>query len=44
MFIKFVRKMVKWNPEDRSSAGDLLKDPWLYADFSSSPQGGTAKE
>ncbi|KAL2024218.1 hypothetical protein VTK56DRAFT_9374 [Thermocarpiscus australiensis] len=30
MFISFVKRMVKWDPEDRSSAKELLKDPWLY--------------
>lgn len=29
MFLKFVRRMVKWEPEDRSSARELLNDPWL---------------
>ena len=43
MFIEFVKKMVKWNPKDRSSAKDLLKDSWLYADSASS-QGETAKQ
>lgn len=43
MFVEFVKKMVRWNPEDRSSAKDLLKNPWLYADFASSP-GGTAEQ
>ncbi|EON64188.1 hypothetical protein W97_03418 [Coniosporium apollinis CBS 100218] len=33
MFLDFVRKMLKWRPEDRSMAKDLLKDPWLCADF-----------
>ena len=29
MFTRFVKKMVTWDPEDRASAKDLLKDPWL---------------
>ncbi|KAM3471964.1 hypothetical protein MY8738_009074 [Beauveria namnaoensis] len=32
-FLEFVKKMVRWNPEERSTASDLLKDPWLYEDF-----------
>ncbi|KAL4779793.1 kinase-like domain-containing protein [Aspergillus varians] len=34
MFIDFVRRMVKWRPEERSTAKELLQDPWLYNDFS----------
>jgi hypothetical protein len=33
MFIQFVQRMVKWNPEERSTAKELLGDPWLYSDF-----------
>jgi serine/threonine-protein kinase SRPK3 len=33
MFIKFVKRMIKWRPEDRSTANELLDDPWLYTDF-----------
>ncbi|KAL1991431.1 hypothetical protein VTN49DRAFT_5423 [Thermomyces lanuginosus] len=29
MFLKFVRKMLQWDPDERSSARDLLTDPWL---------------
>ncbi|KAM5430372.1 hypothetical protein McanMca71_005668 [Microsporum canis] len=32
-FISFVRRMVKWKPEDRSTAKELLSDPWLHEDF-----------
>ncbi|KAH8713996.1 Serine/threonine-protein kinase SRPK [Beauveria bassiana] len=32
-FLEFVKKMVRWNPVERSTASDLLKDPWLYEDF-----------
>ena len=28
-FLAFVRKMVRWKPEDRRSARELLEDPWL---------------
>ncbi|PLN81850.1 protein kinase-like protein [Aspergillus taichungensis] len=31
MFLQFVRKMLRWDPEERQSACDLLKDPWLTA-------------
>ncbi|KAB8356623.1 hypothetical protein FH972_024200 [Carpinus fangiana] len=33
MFIKFVKRMLQWRPEDRSTAAELLKDPWLYDNF-----------
>lgn len=33
MFIEFVKRMIKWRPEERSTAKELLDDPWLYADF-----------
>ncbi|KAH8917346.1 kinase-like protein [Atractiella rhizophila] len=28
-FLTFVRRMLKWRPEERDSARDLLNDPWL---------------
>ncbi|KAK9860788.1 hypothetical protein MYU51_006055 [Penicillium brevicompactum] len=34
MFIKFVSRMIKWNPEERSTAKELLQDPWLHNDYS----------
>lgn len=34
MFLDFVSRMLKWRPRDRSTAKDLLNDPWLRADFS----------
>ncbi|KAJ8081028.1 hypothetical protein PM082_017868 [Marasmius tenuissimus] len=29
LFLKFVRRMLKWRPEERNSAKELLEDPWL---------------
>lgn len=29
-FLKFVRSMLRWLPEERKSATELLKDPFLY--------------
>ena len=28
-FLIFVRKMLRWMPEDRETAAQLLRDPWL---------------
>lgn len=33
VFIKFVKRMIKWQPEERSTAKELLDDPWLYSEF-----------
>ena len=33
MFIDFVKRMIKWRPEERSTARELLQDPWLRAQF-----------
>ncbi|EEH04793.1 protein kinase [Histoplasma capsulatum G186AR] len=33
MFITFIKRMLKWEPEERSTAKELLQDPWLYAEF-----------
>lgn len=33
MFLAFVSRMLTWQPEDRSTAKELLSDPWLRADF-----------
>ena len=35
MFIKFAKRMITWRPEERSTAKELLSDPWLYTDFPS---------
>jgi serine/threonine protein kinase len=32
-FIRFIERMLKWSPEERSTARELLDDPWLYEDF-----------
>ncbi|PLB33109.1 protein kinase-like protein [Aspergillus candidus] len=29
MFIEFVQRMLQWRPEERSTASELLQDPWL---------------
>lgn len=29
LFLKFMRKMLKWVPEERKTARELLMDPWL---------------
>ena len=28
-FLRFVRKMIQWQPEDRQTASQLLEDEWL---------------
>ena len=28
-FLRFMRKMIQWRPEDRQTAKELLKDDWL---------------
>ncbi len=32
-FISFVKRMLTWEPRDRSTAKELLNDPWLHEDF-----------
>ncbi|KAL8843403.1 MAG: hypothetical protein Q9176_002016 [Flavoplaca citrina] len=32
-FLAFVSRMLTWQPEDRSTAKELLSDPWLKPDF-----------
>lgn len=29
LFLRFVGRMLRWLPEDRATAQELLKDPWL---------------
>ncbi|KAJ5819378.1 hypothetical protein N7474_004969 [Penicillium riverlandense] len=29
MFLKFIKGMLQWRPEDRKTAKELLQDPWL---------------
>jgi hypothetical protein len=31
-FLEFIRKMLKWRPEERSSAEELLQDTWLRSE------------
>lgn len=31
LFLQFVRRMLKWLPEDRASARELLEDPWMQS-------------
>ncbi|KAJ5332687.1 uncharacterized protein N7506_006470 [Penicillium brevicompactum] len=31
LFLAFMRKMLQWRPEDRSSARELLEDEWLHS-------------
>ncbi|CAH0025936.1 unnamed protein product [Clonostachys rhizophaga] len=33
-FVRFVKRMIRWKPEERSTAKQLLGDPWLYEDLS----------
>lgn len=32
-FLRFMRKMIQWRPEDRQTAKELLKDDWLKGRF-----------
>lgn len=29
LFLHFIRSMLKWLPEERKTASELLQDPWL---------------
>lgn len=33
MFLCFISKLLRWQPEDRATAKELLSDPWLNASF-----------
>ncbi|GFN16452.1 kinase-like protein [Aspergillus tubingensis] len=33
MFIEFIRRMINWDPQERSTARELLQDPWLHTEF-----------
>lgn len=30
-FLRFLRRMLQWRPEDRATAKELQKDPWLHS-------------
>lgn len=30
-FLRFMRKMLQWEPEKRSSAKDLAEDEWIHS-------------
>ncbi|TQW00462.1 protein kinase [Cordyceps javanica] len=32
-FLEFATKMIQWRPEERHTAKELLRDPWLYTDY-----------
>lgn len=31
MFLRLMRKMLQWDPEGRSSARELVNDPWIQS-------------
>lgn len=31
LFLRFLRKMLIWKPEERMSAKELMQDPWLIS-------------
>lgn len=33
LYIEFARKILRWEPEERPSAGELYNDPWLTSEF-----------
>lgn len=33
LFLAFIRKMLQWKPEARSSIDDVFTDEWLFADL-----------
>jgi serine/threonine protein kinase len=28
-FLKFLRRMLRWRPEDRATAAELVEEPWI---------------
>jgi hypothetical protein len=32
MFLRFVRSMLRWLPEERAGAGKLVRDPWMVGE------------
>lgn len=38
LFLKFMRKMLHWKPEDRKGIRDIIEDEWLLADLIESGQ------
>lgn len=40
LFLEFVRKMLRWVPEERQTAAELLKDPWLTSGDDGDDDGG----
>lgn len=44
-FLRFLKRMLQWDPDKRASARELLKDPWLVisqddSDTAEGEQGG----
>lgn len=33
MFLRFVKKLLQWEPEKRATAKELIFDPWLRGDL-----------
>lgn len=33
LFLRFIRKMLQWKPEDREPLEDVYMDEWLLADL-----------
>ena len=32
-FLQFAQRMIRWDPRERSTAQELLQDPWLHSYF-----------
>lgn len=41
-FLRFLRRMLQWDADDRASAQELLKDPWLVLE--EEPESGEGEE